>query len=945
MHRLRRATARLGHRLTRRTAVLLACLLLSLSMIASSQITSHSGAVVETAVEENWRGHYDLLVTADGELTEAAEQTGGLIEQNFASLTSEGAITEAQLESVRDMPEVEVAAPLAFVAQFSNPAFDATLGVSLTDWEDSEFFERPRAFEGALTTYLDDGMQRYRLLSHERLILSGVRDHGEEGQDTPTIFLYDIDDIMGCDWCDPLYEQRAAQGDVIAEDAGAQRRMIYETYTVVPELHSGMVAVDPAAERLLLGETGHFLDPLVVFDDMQGTLDDGPCDGEPEDNREPGECLADLVDADRYPQVHEQVFHGNRHAEGESPREDAEPQGPILPIIFSETEYPDLIGEADFPELEVPEGVEVEEIAFDYGHWGDITSYADNQGADQLGGTPVAEVHLTEDLVPLVPEFQAGFGLAGEDAPLVPQTGGVAGTSPMLPGGALRHEPDDAQLATAPEGVALALVNESQGYHVTDAELTSREARYRMAQRATQVRPPPGALLAPVGSYRPGETGAEDEASYVPLGLYAEAEATIAQPGEYEGQPLPPSFSGRGSLLNSPGVITTMAAYEQYRGEPSADIIRVRVAGVDNYSAENLDRIEAVAEQIGDLGLDVQVVAGSSLAPVGIYLPEYFYDDGADLGWTVEEWTSLGAAAQVEQAQMAASWVLLIVALAGVTVLACAVQLAGLGPRRRESALLLSLGWTRGRIRRWFLTEDLAPMALVVVACVIAVAVSTTAIAQAASLVGGAAFVLVVLIGAMAVTGAATRRSRRALGSGNPASNPVGIGRRTAASSPGAAALGACSLLVLVTTAIAFAVVILTARDQAGVTRIAGVVNAEVLLPQAVLAVGAVVAGVILFAMGIRQTLRQALPQHRMLITAGWPLQALTSSIRAQLLASLMPGLLLGLVAGIAVVIVLGDQTAVLALVIGVATGFAVLVALVWAGYYARRLFGQSALA
>lgn len=146
-------------------------------------------------------------------------------------------------------------------------------------------------------------------------------------------------------------------------------------------------------------------------------------------------------------------------------------------------------------------------------------------------------------------------------------------------------------------------------------------------------------------------------------------------------------------------------------------------------------------------------------------------------------------------------------------------------------------------------------------------------------------------------------------------------------------------LLVLACTAVTFTLVILTGRAEAGFTRIAHLVNAEMLLPQAVLACGAVTAGVVMLTMAIRQSLRQARRQHSMLLSTGWPLTAIAASIRAQLLSSLAPGLVLALLRGVLAAVFLssGDLLPLLLVTFSVPV-VAVAITLIWAQSYTRAL-------
>ncbi|WP_157983967.1 hypothetical protein [Nesterenkonia muleiensis] len=957
--------SRYWSRASRSVAVVLTCLLLGVTMIAASQISEQSSAAVGVAVDENWRGHYDLLVTAPGGLTEAAEETDELIEQNFSALVADESITASQLEAVSALEQVEVAAPLAFIGQFANPAYEAPVGVGIGDWSHDDFFAYPRAFEGTITVSYDDGMGMSQLAQHPdgHFMITGIAaeevvfvDTGAESDspealsegtfEHPSMHVIDVPESERCECLALVDTDLDLQGFDLPEDEirpqtiiplepemgpeDAQNRAeegsaaVYATYEVVPELHSNMVAVDPEAERALLGEDGSFYDALIEFETLQQWAEPGPCEGEPDDDRPVGECLADLIDGEQYPQIHQLAFEGNPRT---NPSTGVTDFAPIIPIVYSETEYPEMTAEASFPELATFEDLDYEEAtSFEF--------YQEVLQGERPESPATQNVDVTDHLVPFVYEFDVAFGLGEYPPPDVPSTAEAAQTSSTLPGRAVRSTPDPELLSGAPEGIETALINEPQGRYFLDADMTSSEQRYRPWNISYDISAPEGALLTPVGSYAPGFAGAAEDASYVPLGMYADAEAEIVEPGQNQGAPLPPSFSGRGAVLTSPGVITTMNGYEQYRGEIAADVIRVRVAGIDGYSPQSLSHIEDVAGQIMDLGLDVQVVAGSSLAPVAVYLPE-FHEDESDLGWVVEEWTSLGAAVQVEEAQMTASWMLLVIALAGVTLLACAVYFSGIKPRRREAMMLISLGWTRSRVRRWFLAEDIPVLLVVGAAAASAIAISTSQTAQIAAAAATLALVFTVLSGLVMVTAPGSQTRSRAQGSAQPAGGPATIGRRLAWSSPGAVVMTALALLVLSTTAVTFALVILTARSEAGVSRIAGIVNAEVLLPQTVLTVGAITAGVVMFTMAIRQTLRQAQKQHRMLLTTGWALTALATSIRAQLLTSLAPGAILALVAGAGALMMIGPSSPALlvTVVLGV-PALAIAVVLGWTRQY-----------
>jgi len=97
-----------------------------------------------------------------------------------------------------------------------------------------------------------------------------------------------------------------------------------------------------------------------------------------------------------------------------------------------------------------------------------------------------------------------------------------------------------------------------------------------------------------------------------------------------------------------PLALTNIASARFFRGDNCIDAIRVRVAGIDRYSPENVKKVEAVAAAIiKATGLHVDIVAGSSPQNVLVYIPGSPDGKVAPLGYVEEQWTTLGAAANI----------------------------------------------------------------------------------------------------------------------------------------------------------------------------------------------------------------------------------------------------------------------------------------------------------
>lgn len=352
------------------------------------------------------------------------------------------------------------------------------------------------------------------------------------------------------------------------------------------------------------------------------------------------------------------------------------------------------------------------------------------------------------------------------------------------------------------------------------------------------------------------------------------------------------------------------------RPDAGVDVVRVRVSDVDAYTPENTDRITAVAAAITDLGLDVRIVAGSSLTPTGIYLPEYFPDTTAtglvDLGWTVQEWTALGAAVHVETAYVSGSIALLIVALAGAILLATAVQATAVDGRRSEARMLASLGWSRARIIRWFAVEGILGWTIVSVGGVVAVALNgqnaVTVVSTGVAVVG---YLILVVVSSAFVSGGHRVRGPQVAGFGprasgacfegaRPARTPMRIGRISGRSTRRALAMSALAIVIVGLTAGAFLTVLESTVHFAGLSRLADTMAESTLVPHIMLLGTALVAAVSLFITGLRALLRGVDRQARMLGASGWSAAQIAAFFRGLT----APGLVGGVVGGASLAVV-----------------------------------------
>ncbi len=95
--------------------------------LATFSATAQSMSVTtQTVVSEHWRGAYDLLIRPPSAISQMELETG-LVEGNYLG-TPRGGITREQLDLIRSISDVEVAAPVSTIGYLLN----STGGINLS---------------------------------------------------------------------------------------------------------------------------------------------------------------------------------------------------------------------------------------------------------------------------------------------------------------------------------------------------------------------------------------------------------------------------------------------------------------------------------------------------------------------------------------------------------------------------------------------------------------------------------------------------------------------------------------------------------------------------------------------------------------------------------------------------------------------------------------------
>lgn len=673
-------------RLRRNRLTLVAVVVLAALATSTAAVRESAGVELRSAVDANWRGAYDLLVRPPGRRLDL-ERTGGLVEPNFLSFAGAGGISVDDLDAIRAVPDVEIAAP---VANLGNMRY-ATGGPTLVR---PGLPERPTLYRVTLRVESSDGQRDVLVQQQTDDLLLG----------SPNAPIPDRAPVIS----------RTSSG---TSGGDGQVEVYYES---LPAISTPVIAVDPAAERALLGPTAAFLEAFQALDGLPATP-----------------TVAEFDPALIPPEFEDQRFFLSALTIGQEVAITRE--RPVIPVVVSKTLYAPLTVTANVVQIGQPLEAypDVADVA---------TALA--EAARAAGGGETAVGRATIDASRALRPLQAPrLMLVWPGSPPPEGTAYTVGVAPELTGElagrpaytaiAPRPGTDRLSFRVSPVGLVDAGGAARDPEDTADGPVTvGLEAAYR---EGTVVRLPlvddfvtTGGLdrpfvFAPLASFDLRDLDLPDDPlTYVPLGAYAPPESRyLAGPdGTPVSEPvaLSPTLNPKGFINMPPLAITNIESAVLLRGGDAIDAVRVRVAGLDRFDASAVRRVERVASAISALGLDVDIVAGSSPQPVEIYVAGYDVTSQppSDLGWVEQGWTTMGAAERVSAGLGGTNVALL--ALSALTALAfgACLQLLQLGVRTREVAILGAIGWRRRRIARWILSEAFVAGAIVIAIGVLA---------------------------------------------------------------------------------------------------------------------------------------------------------------------------------------------------------------------------------
>ncbi|MGK5742810.1 FtsX-like permease family protein [Micromonospora sp. URMC 103] len=683
---LRFVWGQLRGRAGRSVALLAGVLVATTGFVVLTGATTTSRLEVTGAVERNTRAAYDILVRPQGTRT-PLEADRGLVRPNYLSGLF-GGITPAQYERVKQVPGIDVAAPIAMLGYSTSTVpvrFDVTGAVDRSLEQQVIRLDPTFTAERGLSTA--PGSPRYVYVTKRPLL------YPEWGADPNDSWFpysdgrtYRYDPQCGQvprevlpgggsePICDPHLMSQPGNGGLTSE----RQKWSVDTVRLLPDgRFEANTWLPDRAQRVVT-------DRLVVTYRVTVPFLLAAVDPDAEQR------LVGLRDA---------VTEGRPLRPDDTTTETSLGPGAIersIPVLSTSRPYLDVTVRSALTRLPQarPAGLPIDELE-------QVLSRATRVGAG------FEEYALTDGYRDLLAEGLSETGCCMGDLQTVIQAG--APEYERLPDGTLRV------VARPPYDPGI-----YGGQNVLNPRPRPWLADDNGFRPVTALpQPPSGTNLQlrfwrTVGVFDPEKLRGFSDLSRVPLETYEPPRTDGADERSRQalgGRPLEPSGNPAGYLSSPPLLLTSLAAVPTLLAGDATPMrtapisaIRVRVADVGGYTERSAERVRLIAERIADTtGLDVDLTFGSSPAPQTVELP------GGSFGRPelrlTEPWSALGVASVITRAVDRKS-----VVLFGLVLVVCALFLgnavsAAVRDRRPELAVLACLGWPARRIAALVLGE------------------------------------------------------------------------------------------------------------------------------------------------------------------------------------------------------------------------------------------------
>lgn len=687
---------------------MVAAIILAATMGASTFIGEQGRAQLQQTLNANSRGTYDLLVRASDSTNQSVS---GYADSDFVN--GYGGLSQADVNKIRSLPDVGIAAPIALAGSFPTFIQGPELAVEKNDLQQ---FLNIDPGEGLTITA--------KLSYNNGAITRTIYENETRGQ----AFSSGSTTTGGLNWANGESPHQksglpAANFNAPAFPSPAytltQQETMHICMPAVPMTDLQIIAIDPESESALLGDKAAFLDPLLPSDTWDRSytsfannlLTDPTFDINAEGQRvlvHPG-LPPILADTDMSTTYAEEL---KMDAERDTAR--------IIPMVASAGVFPGFRLEIG---VESPSGTALK-------HSMNMT----------LGS-------LTALASPPVVKVDGELG-EGNSCPYYSLPGKISHTTGLdfvNDGGALTAQANGTvNLGAFPSGLPAtfdAPVEEGQ------RELTPGTI-YRDNVSGEGQELDNTSIPAVVGLFEPEDISQSAGLSYVPLGGYDTQPMTTTINGIEKN--LASSLRSTGLVKAPPAGITDLAGLADMRGvqdnAPIIDAIRVRVKAGSGAWEDQLDNILSTAADLHDAGYRVDVVAGASSVTTSFTAENW---NGSGEGLPVQQdWSQLNAVGSIDRNVDQSSIVSFLLTTGAGAFLAAVAAVFFARNTRPEARILQQFGFTRRQIGHRILAKVLPSVAVVTVAAVItAITADTGTLAVIASVAVVLLFCVIMLAG------------------------------------------------------------------------------------------------------------------------------------------------------------------------------------------------------
>ncbi|WP_393964961.1 ABC transporter permease [Exiguobacterium sp. S22-S28] len=559
---------------------------------------ANNGTVVDE-LQKRWGSSYDIVVRPKG--SRSVTEDLKLLEPNYMS-GLDGGITRKQYETIKEIADIEVAAPIAMIGNYN--------------------------------TYAETDTYMFKDQGIYKVTIQDIQDTGLKKEvETSSFFL-------GAGWFPS--DDDELNRDISPQELGKHPLMGYGSATMI-------AGIDPEAEAQLVG------------------LD----------------------------QATKKAPHSRYFTKDDITTDDGNDVWGI-PLILNSHEYVDASRKYRYEKVDLP--------LINDSMTETVKNVMKKGGASYLKTLPVTDTKK--------------YNISTEQASKQLVQDILQDTIPENPSGTfnwmyLKPSSVDYQTLASPYATRWPFAYQVTPQEVPKDVLLSKRTMYRKVRSfgdtSVNMNAVPKMHLNFIGVYDPKKLNiSKDPLTELPMETYFPAKAQwVMDKNEKPVNPVrdvKPTNDPYDFLTKPPSMLTTLDAAFKLRGNKAISAIRVNVKGVETMNATSEKKLKSVAKEIeAKTGLITDITLGSSPQLALTYLPGLKGESA--LGWVQQPWIKLGSSMAIfQEAKVGMSGIIAsVIAVALVYVFSSNIIL--LYARKKEFAILLSLGWRPRQLSKLLFLE------------------------------------------------------------------------------------------------------------------------------------------------------------------------------------------------------------------------------------------------